>query len=167
MKNIVLVGFMGTGKSVVGKKLAEKLNQSFIELDEEIEKREGESIKEIFENKGEAYFRKLEKKIVTATSEKESVVISAGGGAVVDEENFNNLKKNGIIICLQASPEMILNRTKGKKCRPLLNVGDPKKRIEELLEKRMPYYKKADFCIDTDKLSVEELVDKIVDLIKK
>lgn len=165
MKNIVIVGFMGTGKTVVAKGLAEKLNRDFLELDGIIEGKEGMSIREIFEKKGEAYFRKIEKEAVKEAAKKQGLVISAGGGAIIDEENFRNLKRNGTIICLEASPDVILKRTKGNTCRPLLNVGDPKKRIEELLKKRKPYYKKVDFRIDTDNLKIEQVVEKIMGLI--
>ena len=165
MKNIVVVGFMGTGKSVVAKTLAEKLGREFLELDAIVEKREGLSIKEIFKNKGEVYFRELERDAVKEAIKKDGQIISAGGGAIIDEENLKALKKNGIIICLEASPDVILKRTKGNTCRPLLNVPDPKERIEELLEKRAAYYKKADHRINTDDLSVEGVVQKIQDII--
>ena|SRR3989338_4063428 len=164
MSNIVLVGFMGTGKSVVGKLLAEKLCREFLELDEIIEKREGVSIKDIFEKKGERYFRRLEKSVVKDASDKKDAIISAGGGAIVDEENFKNLKKSGVIICLEASPGIILRRTRGLATRPLLNVSNPKAKIEELLKKREPYYKKADFRINTDNLTVKQVVEKIIEL---
>ena len=165
MKNIVVVGFMGTGKSVVAKTLAEKLGREFLELDAIVEKREGLSIKEIFKNKGEVYFRELERDAVKEAIKKDGQIISAGGGAIIDEENLKALKKNGTIICLEASPDVILKRTKGNTCRPLLNVPDPKERIEELLEKRAAYYKKADHRINTDDLSVEGVVQKIQDII--
>ncbi len=165
MKNIVLVGFMGTGKTVVARRLAEKLGREFLELDAIIEKREGMSIKEIFEKKGEPYFRKLEKEVVKASSQKQGLVISAGGGAIIDEENFNTLKPNSIIICLQASPDTIMQRTKGNVCRPLLNVPDPKKRIQELLAQRAPYYKKADHCVSTDNLTIDQVVDNVSKLL--
>ncbi|MFC1509501.1 shikimate kinase [Candidatus Omnitrophota bacterium] len=165
MYNIVLVGFMGTGKTVVGRALADDLNQQFLELDEEIEKREEMPIADIFEKKGEAYFRKLEKGLVKEASQEKGVVISAGGGAIIDDENLKNLKRNSKIICLKASPLVILKRIKDVKTRPLLNVVDPKKKIEELLKKREPYYKKADYSIDTDSLTVIEVVEKIKGLV--
>ncbi|MFC1624064.1 shikimate kinase [Candidatus Omnitrophota bacterium] len=165
MRNIVLVGFMGTGKTAAGKKLAGRLNREFLELDEIIEDRVGLSIREIFEKKGEPYFRRVEKDIVREASDREGIVISAGGGAVIDEENFKNLKKNSVIICLGASPDVILERTKNLATRPLLNVPDPKKKIESLLKERAPYYKKADFCINTDNLSIEEVAERIQGLI--
>lgn len=162
MRNIVLIGFMGTGKTVVGKMLAERLGMEFLELDEIIEEKEGFSIKEIFEKKGEPYFRKIEKNVVKEAANKKGIVISAGGGAIVDDENFMTLKKNGMLICLEASPDSILKRTKGLTCRPLLNVADPMKKIQELLKKREPYYKKADLCVNTDNLTIEEIVVEII-----
>ncbi len=167
MKNIVLIGFMGTGKTAVGELLSKKLGRDFLELDEIIEKKEHTSIREIFEEKGEEYFRKLEKETVKETVDKKGVIISAGGGAVLDDENFKNLKENGILICLEASVDVILKRTKLRKTRPLLNVPDPRKNIEELLKKRSPYYKKADFCINTVNLTIEEIVNKILELVNE
>jgi shikimate kinase len=164
MDNIILVGFMGTGKSVVGKKLAAKLKRNFIELDDMIKRREKISIKDIFEKKGEPYFRLVEKEVVQEASQRKNIVISAGGGAIIDEENFKNLKNSGVIICLKALPETILKRTKDLKIRPLLNVPDPKQQIEELLKKREPYYNKADFSIQTDNMSIEQVVEEILEL---
>ncbi len=158
---------MGTGKSVVGKKLAAKLNRDFIELDDAIESKEKIPIKDIFEKKGEPYFRLVEKEVIKEAAKRENVVMSAGGGAVIDEENFKNLKNSGIIICLKASPETILERTKNLKTRPLLNVPDPKKQIEELLRKREPYYNKADFSIDTDNLNIEQVSEAMIKILSQ
>jgi len=165
MQNIVLVGFMGTGKSVVGRLLAKKFDRDFVELDELIEKKEGMPIADIFEKKGEPYFRKVEKEVVKEARQLKNVVISVGGGAIVDEENFKNLKSCGTIICLKASADVILKRTKDMKTRPLLNVADPKKRVEDLLSKRQPYYNKADFTIDTDSLTVERVAEEIIKIL--
>lgn len=162
MRNIILVGFMGTGKSVTGKLLAKKLNMDFAELDEMIEIREKMPIKDIFDKKGEPYFRQVEKEVVKVVSLKNNVVVSTGGGAIMDEDNLKNLKNSGVIICLKASPETILKRTKGLKTRPLLNVTDPEKKIEELLKKREGCYNKADFSIETDNLSIDEIVQRIM-----
>ena len=166
MNNIILVGFMGTGKSVVGKLLAKKLHIDFVELDKMIETREKMPIKDIFEKKGELYFRQVEKEVVKEAGLRKNIVISAGGGSIVDEDNFKNLKNSGTIICLKASPETIIKRTKDLKTRPLLNVPDPKKQIEELLKKREAYYNKADFSVNTDNLTVEQAVEKIAALIQ-
>jgi len=165
MKNIILVGFMGTGKSVVGKLLAKKLNRDFLETDDMIEAKEKMPIRDIFEKKLEPYFRAVEKEAIKEAAKRENAVISAGGGAIIDENNFNSLKNSGIIICLKASPETILERTKDLKTRPLLNVPDPKKRIEDLLAKREPCYSKADYAVDTDNLSVDDVVLKIITLV--
>jgi len=166
MANIVLVGFMGTGKTAVGRALADRLKRRFIEIDTLIEKIEGTSIREIFEKKGEIYFRKLEKDVIKNVSSEKDVVISAGGGAVIDEENLKNLRINGVIICLEATPETIFKRVKGDNSRPLLNVQNPLERIRELLEKRRTYYEKADYFVDTDTLTVDEVVNKILSILK-
>ncbi|MBU3912335.1 MAG: shikimate kinase [Candidatus Omnitrophica bacterium] len=167
MQNIVLVGFMGTGKTAVGRILAAKLGCEFIEMDEMIEAKEGCPVREIFDKKGEDYFRNLEMDTAGKVSQEKGVIISTGGGAVVNDKNFQNFKKNGLIICLEASPKVILKRTKDLASRPLLNVPDPEKKIEELLKKRAPYYKRADFCIDTDTSSAEEVADKIIKWVTK
>jgi len=167
MKNIVLVGFMGTGKTTIAKELARRLNFNYISIDELIEKRENKSISQIFAEKGESYFRDLESEIVKEVSQGNNLIIDAGGGVVLREENVLNLKKKGILICLKAKPEVILERTKGYTHRPLLNVPNPKERIEELLKIREPYYRKADYFIDTSNISVQEAVEKILEIIRE
>lgn len=161
LKNIVLVGFMGTGKTVVARRLAKELNMKYVSTDGLIEEKEKTPISEIFSEKGEGYFRKAEKNAVKEASSLENAVIDAGGGVVMDSENMENLKKEGTIICLWAEPEIILERTKKYTHRPLLNVGNPLAKIEELLAKRRPFYKKADYHIHTSKMPVEEIVHKI------
>lgn len=164
MGNIVLVGFMGTGKNAVGKVLAQRLGLRFVDMDQMIEQREGRSIARIFEKDGEPYFRKVEKDVAKEVSEYGGVVIAAGGGVVLDQENVDSLKRNGLMICLSASPEVILERTKGYIHRPLLNVEDPRKKVVELLEYRAPFYAKAHYHIDTSRLSIEEVVQKVLEL---
>jgi len=165
--NIVLVGFMGTGKNAVGRLLAEQLKMDFVDTDSVIEQREGRAISEIFEVDGEPHFRKIEKEVCREVSRKDNTVVSAGGGAVLDEENINNFKKGSIVICLQATADAILERTKHHKHRPLLNVPDPKTRIQELLDQRASHYAKADHFIDTGTLVPEEVAAKIIDIWKK
>lgn len=166
MKNIVLVGFMGTGKTAVAKLLSERLKRAYVSTDEIVERVQKSPISEIFSKLGEDYFRRLEKQVAKEVSSLEGVVIDAGGGIVIKEENLKNLKKNGTIICLTATVDVILERTKGKKHRPLLNADDQKKKIEELLAGRAPYYAKADFTIDTSSLSVEDVAKKIEDMVR-
>ena len=165
MKNIVLVGFMGTGKSSVGELLARMLKRKFVGTDERIEQREKRSITEIFETSGEPYFRKAEKNVIREVASLDGMIIAAGGGAVIDEENVRNLKKNGIIVCLSATPEVICERTGKYKHRPLLNVADSVARIKELLAARAPFYRTADYQIDTSGKSVARVAEEIVSLV--
>jgi len=165
--NIVLTGFMGTGKSQIGKRLAKELRMSYLDTDELIEKREKDSISAIFKKRGEEYFRRLETKIVEEVALLDNYVISTGGGVVLREANIRVLKKNALIICLLASLEVILKRTKEDEKRPLLGVNNQKKRIEELLAFRKPYYEKADFSVDTSVLGNEEVVEEIVKFLGK
>ena len=162
MKNIYLVGFMGTGKSAVGSALARKKKWQFIDLDGLIELREKKPITDIFAKEGEAYFRRLEKKTLKEVAKEKKFVVACGGGIVIDEGNIRIMRDTGIIICLKASPGKILERVSGTLHRPLLNVPNPKERIELLLKLRSPYYAKAHKCIDTSRLSIKEVVAKIL-----
>jgi shikimate kinase len=165
MKNIVLVGFMGTGKTAVGKLLAARLKKQRLCLDDMIEWKIGKPIVEIFESDGESFFREVEKEIVKAASRDKDAVIDAGGGVVIDEENVKRLKEHGMIICLQARPEVIYERTKGLLHRPLLNTPDPVESIKALLDEREQYYNRADYTIDTSELTPDEVVEKIIDIV--
>jgi shikimate kinase len=161
-KNIVLIGFMGTGKSEVGKELAKMLGYEFIDTDELIERRVGIPVSEIFDKCGEPYFRNIESEIIKDVSVMENVVISTGGGAVIRSENRMNLKRNSITICLTASPEVIYERTKDYDNRPLLKTDDTYMRIKELLKEREPYYSEADIKIDTTQLEAQKVVETIM-----
>jgi len=166
-KNIYLVGFMGTGKTSVGRELARKKKWCFVDLDELIELREKKLIADIFAQEGEPYFRRLEKRVLKEVSREKEFVVACGGGIVVAVENIKIMKDSGTIICLSASPEVILERTSGYAHRPLLNVANPKKQIGLLLKLRAPYYARSDKIIDTSKLAVEKVVDKILKLTSK
>lgn len=166
MKNIILVGFMGTGKTAVGKELAKRLKMRFVDTDILIEEREGMKIADIFALKGEPCFRMVEREVIKEISARSGLVIAAGGGVMIDEENVKNLKSSGVMVCLSATADKILERTKGHTHRPLLNVGDPKEKISELLAKRAEYYARADHGIDTTSLSVGEVAGKITELVK-
>ncbi len=165
--NIVLTGFMGTGKSKIGKRLAKKLTMSYLDTDELIEKKEKDSISAIFKKRGEEYFRCLEAKIVKEVALLDNHVISTGGGVVLREENVRLLKKNACIVCLFASAEVILKRTKGDNNRPLLEMNNRKERIKELLKIRRPYYEKADFSVDTSVLDSEGVVEEVIEFLEK
>ncbi|MDP2939233.1 MAG: shikimate kinase [Candidatus Omnitrophota bacterium] len=166
-KNISLIGFMGAGKTVVGKELANQLNLEFVDLDSLIEAREKMPISEIFAKEGEPYFRKLEKEMVNKVCQSQGVVIACGGGVVLDKENLQNLKQNSRLIYLKASAEVIFERTKNQTHRPLLDVEKPKVRIAQLLKLREPFYTQADYTIDTSKLDVDEVVSKILKILKE
>ncbi|MBI5874458.1 MAG: shikimate kinase [Deltaproteobacteria bacterium] len=161
MKNIVLTGFMGTGKTAVGRRLARELNLTFIDTDDLIEKEAGKSIAQIFAAHGEDYFRSLESKAIDDVSSKTKIVIATGGGAIVNPENLEALKKNGIVIYLTASIDAILSRVGNGDERPLIACGDKREKISALLKAREPFYKKADFIIDTTTKTVGEVVKEI------
>jgi shikimate kinase len=165
MNNIYLVGFMGTGKSVVGRELAKKNKRQFIDLDELIELKEKRRICDIFAKDGEPYFRGIEKKVLKEVSKERKFIVSCGGGIVIDKENIRLMKKTGLIICLTATPEAIFKRVSGYKHRPKLNLAQPKKQIELLLKLRSAYYAQADKTINTSGISVKEVVDRVLKLI--
>ena len=160
--NIVLTGMMGTGKTVVGKKLTQKLNMKYIGTDGIIEKDVGMSIPKIFKRKGEPYFRDVETKAVKCVAMLDNFVIDTGGGEVQRSENMKELERNGVIICLTASPDAILRRTSKTNYRPLLNVDDPVSEIRKLLEKRKQFYKRCNRMIDTSHKGIEEVADEII-----
>ncbi|HOU35831.1 MAG TPA: shikimate kinase [Candidatus Omnitrophota bacterium] len=162
MKNIYIVGFMGTGKTVVGRALARELKVPFIDLDSYIEETEGLTISEIFKSKGEAYFRSLEKKALEKAAEQEKNVVSCGGGVVMDPGNMASIKATGTCICLSASPQEIIKRIGVTTHRPLLQGGDPIQRVQSLLADRDAAYRKADILIDTTGLSVQDIVALIL-----
>ncbi len=162
MNNIYLVGFMATGKSIVGKELAGKLKRQFADLDELIELKEKRQIADIFAKNGEPYFRQVEKEILRRASAEDNFIYACGGGLVIAKENIKIMKETGTIICLTASPEVILKRLGSTSHRPLLNVPNPKKQIELLLKLRQPFYVQADLTIDTSRLSVAQVVGRII-----
>ena len=166
MKNVVLTGFMGTGKTSIGKILAKKLNCPVIDLDRQIEEKEKRKINEIFEKDGEAYFRRLEKEAVREAAQNEGVVITTGGGAVLDPENVRALREKGLIVALFAKPETIYKRVSHSMARPLLNKADKFSEIKKLLEIRRPFYEKCDLKIETDGHTATEVVDMILEGLK-
>ncbi len=161
-KNIYLVGFMGTGKSTVGRILSSKLNREFIETDEVIERRERIKISDIFSQKGEAYFRKLEKEVLKNISREHNLVVSCGGGIVIDKDNVSLMKETGTIICLEADDRTIYERVKKDKTRPLLNTPNPIEKIRSLLNARDEFYKRADVFIDTTGIVPDMVAVKII-----
>ena len=163
MRNIILVGFMGTGKSAVAREVAKRRGARYCSTDELIEEREGMKIAEIFAKKGEAYFRGVEVSVVGEVSREAGLVIDAGGGIMTRDENVAALKESGTLISLTARVDVIHGRTKGRTHRPLLNVPDPRAKIEELLAARASYYAKADHAIDTSDLTISQVADKVLE----
>lgn len=162
-KNIVLIGFMGTGKTAIGKRLANRLGREFVDTDKEIERVTGKTIPQIFAQDGELRFRSEERLVIQKLSRREGMVIATGGGAVLNPDNVADLKRNGILICLAADPEVIYQRVRGKKQRPLLNKkGDLRVQIQELLAKRKPFYQVADYTVDTGNRLPDRVVDEII-----
>lgn len=165
-KNIVLVGFMGAGKTLVSKRLSEILKRPRVSIDELIVAAEQRSIAAIFAESGETYFRQREKEITAQIALQENLVIDCGGGVVLQEENIQQLKKNGILFYLSASPDVIYGRTKDKRDRPLLSIPNPQAKIQELLNQRRPFYAQADFTIDTDGQTVEDTAQEVLAKLK-
>ena len=166
MKNIVLTGFMGTGKTAVGRKLSRLLNMELIDVDTEIEKSQKMTINDMFKKFGEPRFREIETEMIKKLSGKENIIISTGGGAVLKQENVDVLREKGIIVCLFATPETILRRTSHNSNRPLLQVEDPFGKIKELLNFRKPFYEKADIMIDTEGKTPIQIAEEIIEKIK-
>lgn len=164
MKNIVLVGFMGTGKTTIASAVANRLKMRYVSTDDLIEKKEKRTINEIFRESGEDYFRDVESSVIRDISSMEGLVVDTGGGAVLREENMACLKSSGTVVCLSADEETVMERTKKYKHRPLLNVEDPKRRIRDLLAKRAPFYAKADHVVDTGKLTVRQAVERVIEI---
>jgi shikimate kinase len=164
--NISLIGFMGTGKSEVGKLLSKKLGMKYISIDGLIIKKENKSIFEIFETMGEPYFRRIEKYTVKHVSKKDNLIIDTGGGVVLDSDNIIDLRANGIIISLKARQEVILKRLSDFEDRPLLK-GDKKNKIIDLLKVRKKLYEQGNLIIDTSDISPNEVVEKIYQFIRE
>jgi shikimate kinase len=167
MRNIIFIGFMGTGKTTVATQVANRLGMRYVSTDDLIEKREKRTINEIFTSSGEERFRDIESDVIREVTGREGLVIDAGGGAVIREENIANMKSGGTVICLTADEETVMERTKKYKHRPLLNVEDPKRRIRDLMAKRASLYAKADHVLDTGKLTVRQVVERVVEIVSR
>jgi 3-dehydroquinate synthase len=167
--NIVITGFSGTGKSLVAREVAQRLNWDFIDTDEEIVKLAGKPIAEIFQQDGESKFRELEHEVIEKACQQRQSVIAIGGGAIVDSRNYGLLTRNAVIICLEAKPETIYQRlfqesnySPETEVRPLLAEDNPLERIKQLKASRQPHYAKADWTIHTDNLSVSQVAEEVM-----
>ena len=162
IRNIALIGFMGTGKSSVGRILATQLGFDFIDTDALIEERTGKSVTDIFAQNGEAAFRQLERDLLKELSGRQGMVISTGGGLAASVENLSSLKETALVVCLWATPESIWERVRNQNHRPLLKDPDPLAKIRKLLAAREPFYRQADVLINTDVRSLKEVAQQVL-----
>jgi shikimate kinase len=160
--NLYLIGFMGVGKSALGRKAAQALRYRFIDTDQVIEQKTGQKIPEIFEASGEAAFREMERAFIERGHPDQGCVVACGGGLVVPPGMSDLLKSKGVVICLFASAESIIERTSRNKNRPLLNVENPEARVRALLAEREPVYMDAGICISSEGRSMKEVVRNMV-----
>jgi shikimate kinase len=160
--NLALIGFMGTGKSSVGRLVAASLHYDFLDTDELIEKRAGKSITQIFAQSGEAAFRDMERDLVTEMEGWRRKVISTGGGLATSESNLASLKRHALVVCLWAAPEAIWQRVRNQTHRPLLQEPDPLARIQTLLNERRRFYQQADVLVNTAMRSVKEVAQQVM-----
>lgn len=160
--NIALIGFMGTGKSSVGRMLAEQLHFSFLDTDDLIESRAGKTISAIFSEDGEPAFRQREKDLVVDLGTRKRTIISTGGGLGANEANLASLKEHALVVCLWASPEKIWERVRNQTHRPLLKEADPLAKIRQLLSAREKCYKQADVLMNTEVRSLKEVAQQVI-----
>jgi len=166
--NLFLVGLMGAGKTTIGRQLARRLKLTFIDSDVEIETRTGANIPWIFDIEGEKGFRKRERDVIDDLTQRQGIVLATGGGAVLDKRNRTHLLERGVVIYLYTSIEQLVKRTAKDRNRPLLQTGDPRTQLEELLTERDPIYREiADLVVETDNRNVLATVKAIISGISK
>ena len=161
-KNLTLTGMMGVGKTTIGKRLAKKLNYAFVDVDKIIEKQEGESISSIFKNKGEDYFRKIEKQLTIIELKKNNSVISLGGGAFLNSSIRQYSKKNSISFWLDVPIEILIKRLKKSKNRPVIGKEKTNDSIKKIYFVRKKFYTKADYRIKCKTLTLKQIIEKIL-----
>lgn len=159
--NLYLIGFMGVGKSAVGRYLSRLLGMRFIDSDRAIEDKAGMNIHTIFEKQGEAAFRKMEREFIENGHPDHGCVISCGGGLPIEPGMRELLLSKGVVVCLFASEKTIIRRTSANNKRPMLNVEDPVKRIRQLMAKRMPIYMNTGTGISTENRNLPEIANHV------
>ncbi len=162
IQNIALIGFMGTGKTTVGRLVAEQLKFELLDTDALIEQRSGKKIAEIFAQNGEPAFRQLEAQLVQELASRDKSVISTGGGLPTNPDNLASLKPHSLVVCLWASPEGIYERVREQTHRPLLNDPNPLGKIRTLLAAREKFYKQADVLLNSDLRSAREVAQQVI-----
>ncbi|MEM7206244.1 MAG: shikimate kinase AroK [Pseudomonadota bacterium] len=168
MKNLILIGPMGAGKTTVGRQLSQRLKREFYDSDKEIEKRTGVDIPTIFEYEGEDGFRSREEAVIDELTQKDAIVLATGGGAVMRPLNRERLRKRGRIVFLNVAIDEQLERTRMDKSRPLLQCENPREKLENLREERLPIYRSiADFEIKSDSRNMKVVINKICNFLKE
>ena len=162
IQNLALIGFMGTGKSSVGRLVAQLLHFTYLDTDQVIESRAHKLINDIFQQDGEPAFREWERLIVQELTHRQKTVISTGGGLPLNPLNLDSLKTHALVVCLWASAETIYERVREHNHRPLLNESDPLVRIQQLLSAREPFYRQADVLVNTERRSVREVAVQVI-----
>jgi shikimate kinase len=160
--NLYLVGFMGTGKSTVGRAVAQRMGFTLLDSDHEIERQQGKTIPEIFAQQGEPAFREMERRFVLEGHPDRRTVVSCGGGLVVAPGMMELLQARGVVICLHASIETILTRTARQRNRPLLEVENPEERVRTLFAQREPIYRRAGALILTNSRPLQDIVSHVL-----
>ena len=161
-RNIVLMGFMGTGKTRVGKELAARLAMSFVDMDDIIVEKEGKSIPRIFAEDGEPHFRAVERTVVKELASQTGLVVATGGGVVLNPDNLRDFSHQGLVVCLAATPAEILERVKHDANRPLLAQGDKMQKIRGLLDTRRELYASIPHQVDTNDKTPDDVVTEIL-----
>ncbi|MBN2508295.1 MAG: shikimate kinase [Verrucomicrobia bacterium] len=161
-QNLVLSGFMGAGKTSVGRILARLLDYRFVDTDALIEKRAGRSVAEVFARDGEDAFRELERQVVADLAQSRRTVIATGGGMTANQENLDSLKQHALVVCLWVTPESIWQRVKNNTDRPLLHADNPREKINQLLAAREPFYKQADVLVHAEQRSAWEVARQVM-----
>jgi shikimate kinase len=159
-RSIVLTGFMGTGKTLVGRSVAHQLSREFVDMDTLIETREGKTVSAIFEMHGENYFRSIESALCQELSARNGLVIATGGGALINLQN-QDMFASAFVVCLDATTDEIVTRLSGKQDRPLLANDDPRERVQALLNARRAAYTRIQHHVDTTGQSIEQVADRV------
>jgi shikimate kinase len=165
-RNIILTGFRATGKTAVGRQLADRLGYAFVDLDALLEAETGMSIPQLFTERGEAAFRELESQMVERVAQQRRCVIATGGGTVVSPSNLRALKQSGVVVTLTADLETLLSRLGMATDQPILRGDDLRARVEQLLAERREAYAQADVTVDTTARTVDETVDCVLHAVK-
>ena len=166
-KTVVLVGMMGSGKTAVGRALAEKVGAPFLDSDHEIETAAAMTIAEIFERDGESFFRDRETEVIHRLLNNQTCILSTGGGAFMFERNRSMISKIGVSVWLNADLPLLWSRVKHKDTRPLLRTANPRQTLSDLYEKRVPFYEQADLDVQArSEYAVEEVANAVIEALK-